>query len=177
MRVRGIPRVFSTRRSRGPDKAWSPPHHTQCPQPPAFSGPLTNLRRLRIYESRNDLISAFHHHRRRRDQLSNAHRTASFGRVDGGRIAYRGVECAKLDEGYAPVVSAVDSTGLSLWVAASVIRSLQDDLLAERIETGVSTTDSTTVIVDIACRGVELVGKFLVVAARWRGFGGRERQE
>ena len=76
--------------SRGPDKAWSPPHHTQCPQPPAFSGPLTNLRRLRIYESRNDLISAFHHHRRRRDQLSNAHRTASFGRVDGG--TYRGVE-------------------------------------------------------------------------------------
>ena len=42
----------------------------------------------------------------------------------------------QLEEGYAPVVSAVDSTGLSLRVAASVIRSLQDGLLADSIETG-----------------------------------------
>ena len=32
--------------------------------------------------------------------------------------------------------------------------SLQDDVLAESIETGVSTTDSTMVIVDISRRGV-----------------------
>ena len=52
-------------------------------------------------------------------------------------------DCVELVEGYAPVASAVDSTGLSLRVAASVIRSLQDNLLADSIETGVSTTDST----------------------------------
>ena len=79
-------------------------------------------------------------------------------------IAYRGVEltgkfwtswpcrrgfggrgrqdCVELIKGYAPFVSAIDSTGLSLRVAASVILSLQDDLFAERIETGVSSADS-----------------------------------
>ena len=55
--------------------------------------------------------------------------------------------------------------------------SLPDDVLAESIETGVSTTNSTLVIVDIACRGVELVGKFLSLRARRRGLGGRRRPE
>ena len=58
-----------------------------------------------------------------------------------------------------------------LRVAANVIRSLQGDLLADSIETGVSTTDSTMVIADIACRGVELVGKFSSLRAHPRGNG------
>ena len=81
------------------------------------------------------------------------------------------------DEGYAPVVSLEDSTMLSLRVARSVIHSLQDDVLAESIETGVSTTDLTMVIVNIACCGVERGCNCVSLRARPRGHGGRGRPE
>ena len=63
----------------------------------------------------------------------------------------------ELDKGCTPVVSAVDSTRFSLQVAVSVMFSLQDDLLANWIETGVLVVDSKFKggVNDISYRGVE----------------------
>ena len=66
--------------------------------------------------------------------------------MEGTRRAGRGLRAGRIVGRFDDVVVACRQ---------ECIHSLQDDVLAESIETGVSTTYSTMVIVDIACCGVE----------------------